>query len=76
MKKNFKERINYVIDGVYYVGYMVNMPSVVVQARSKEEMVRKAKVAVKMWLNFMSETINRDDPFETVEFSKEDWNKV
>lgn len=64
--KDFKERINYVIESGYYIGYSVNLP-IIVQAKSMEDLKHKTKVLCNMWVQEMQKTLSQDEPFEFVE---------
>ena len=65
---NFKERINYTIeDGGSYMGYPVNHPGVLVNAGTLKELERKMKIMLQSHLDFYSDVLNQDQPFEFVE---------
>ena len=71
----FTERLNYCItkDGKY-IGTLVNIPSVTVQADNLEELERKAKIMAKSMLKHLTECL--EHPFNSVNLSKEEMFKL
>jgi predicted RNase H-like HicB family nuclease len=72
--KKINERLNYIItkDG-NYVGYPVNITGVVVQAKSKEDLIKNAKESALAYLEFLKRLIDQDEPFELKELNIEEW---
>lgn len=68
MKENkFKERINYTRDGEWYCGQSVNIPGIILQAKSLKELNKKAKIAFRSWFKMYEELLEQDTPFKFVE---------
>jgi predicted RNase H-like HicB family nuclease len=67
MEKIFKERINYTVENGIYVGQMIDIPGVIIQAKSFEELKIKAKIQAEMYIKFIQDTLKTDEPFEFVE---------
>lgn len=53
-------RLNYVLDGDQYVGVPVNLTAVVVQADTLEELNDEAKKLTKMYLETLSDALDKD----------------
>lgn len=71
MKEFFKERVNYTREGKYYIGYLVNLPQVIAQAETKEELIGKLTTMSKVVLKVLSESIDRG--FELRKFELDEW---
>lgn len=71
-----KERIEYVISKSsgkdVFVGRSVNY-HVVAQASDIDELKRKMKTMVELWLKHGTETMNQEDPIEMKEVTSEEW---
>lgn len=67
-----KERINWIKEGDTYIGKVVNIPGVCVQANSFEEMVLQMKDICKIWLNHHLKTLEQKEPFDFEEFKNAD----
>lgn len=60
-----KERINYVISAEgKYVGYTVNMPFIVGQADSIDELENAMRVMLKAYARHLQDLLASDEPFE------------
>lgn len=70
-----KERINYTVSDGYYIGYSVNIPGIIVQAKSMEEMEKKIKATFKMWMKMMNEVLESGEPFEYKHLTHAEWHK-
>ena len=68
-----QERVNFTMSDGKYIGQMVDIPGVIMEATSMEELSRKMKVAGKIFLATIKETLDQDDPFEFV--YNEDFDK-
>jgi hypothetical protein len=73
-KKEFKERINYIVDesGVL-VASPVNYPSICFQAKNIKEMEEIAKTMCHIVNTYNEEQLQKDEPFEFVEMNKLEW---
>jgi predicted RNase H-like HicB family nuclease len=61
----FKERIDYVREGKYFVGHPVNLHGIIIRAKSLEELETRGKVLCKAMLDFYTKAMEL--PFELVE---------
>ena len=68
--EDFKERVNYTFDGKYYTGYSVNLPQVVVQAETKEELEQKLLIRGKLLLDAISKSFDRGFELMELEYEK------
>ena len=60
------ERVNYIIDNNVYTGYCVNIPGLVVQANSFEEMQLSMHEIFSAFIKDKLNLLNSDDPFTFV----------
>lgn len=71
-----KERINYIIsEEGKYTGYSVNLPMIVGQADSLEELEESMKEMAAVVLEHFQETFNQVEPFELKEVTRAEWFK-
>jgi hypothetical protein len=65
-----KERINFIVDAKSgsLCGYPVNMRSITVSAKTKEELAKKCKKAMRHMMSLFDRILNSEDPFELSEY--------
>ena len=51
-------------DGDYYMGFVTEIPAIVTQSKSMDEMKENMKFYIKSWMKRQSESIDQEDPFE------------
>ena len=67
-----KERINYIKEDGYFIGYPVNIKGVTIQAESLEELAIKGKVICNIAISYMTDILNQENPFEFQEVADPD----
>ena len=69
-----KERINYIKnDKGTYTGYAVNLPMIIGQANSLEELKANMKEIGLFVVQHYKEMFEQDEPFELKELTREEW---
>ena len=76
--EDFKETIEYIVDNSgdtpVYVGRSINIPSVIVNAKSLEELAIHAKITMDHYLNMVKKSMSQDNPLRMLEISREQWD--
>jgi predicted RNase H-like HicB family nuclease len=73
-EKHYTERIVYVITENKYVGYPVNLPQVIAEANTLDELKERIKKLMTILIDIFKEGIEKNS-FELVEVKLDDWKK-
>lgn len=59
-----RERVNYIISEGKYTGYSVNMPFIVGQCDSINELSNAMRVMLKEHIKYLNDLLSQEEPFE------------
>lgn len=68
-----QERLEYIIDNGVFVGRLVNYHAIIVQADTLDDLKRKAKALLKVWLEYSQELLQQEECFELKEQTEKEW---
>lgn len=74
-KQVFKERINYVQGFYGFTGQSVNIPGLIVEGDSLEELEKSAKDMLEVIIEHLTDLLEQEEPFEFKEVSLSEFLK-
>lgn len=67
------ERFNYIKEGEWYIAKSVNLPGVITQAKTLDELKTKSFILFKAYINFINSNVESKNNIELKEITKKEF---